>query len=166
MFIRGYQSDDLDAISAINEAAVPAVSSVSRDTMARLVNESLIVLVAVDDDGTVGGFCNVFDPGAEYDSQNYAWFAERYPDFIYLDRIAIVPAFQRRGLGHKMYAEVEKLAARLRPSATSFTLEVNLKPRNDQSLAFHAQLGFTEVGVRSPSDDYSVSMMVKPLVGA
>ena len=62
-----------------------------------------------------------------------------------------------------MYAEVERLAAERRPTATDFTLEVNLRPRNDQSLAFHAQLGFVEVGQQETDYDALVSLMAKPL---
>ncbi|NNE11269.1 MAG: GNAT family N-acetyltransferase, partial [Ilumatobacter sp.] len=61
------------------------------------------------------------------------------------------------------YAEVERLARELRPAAASFTLEVNLRPRNETSLAFHDRLGFVEVGQRETDYGALVSMMVKPL---
>ena len=62
-----------------------------------------------------------------------------------------------------MYAEVERLAAERRPNATDFTLEVNLRPRNDQSLTFHAGLGFVEVGQQETDYGTLVSLMAKPL---
>lgn len=162
MQLRPYRAEDLPVVHAINQAEVPAVGSETQDDLGHIAAASIIALVA-EHDGTVGGFCLVLAPGAPYDSGNYLWFSERYADFVYLDRIAIAPAFQRRGLGRAMYAEVERLAADRRPGASHFTLEVNVRPRNDTSLAFHDALGFVEVGRRETEYDATVSLMAKPL---
>lgn len=162
MRFRAYRPDDLPAAHAINQGEVPAVGSETVEGLGRIADQSVIALVA-EDGGAVAGFCLVLAPGADYGSGNYLWFSERYDEFIYLDRIAISPSFQRRGLGRAMYAEVERLAAECRPAATDFTLEVNLRPRNDTSLAFHASLGFVEVGQRETSYGALVSLMAKPL---
>lgn len=162
MHLRSYRSDDLTAIHRINQAEVPAVGSETLDDLGHIADESVIALVA-DEDGVLAGFCLVLAPGADYGSGNYLWFAERYDDFVYLDRVAIAPEFQRRGLGRTMYAEVERLAAERRPGAHHFTLEVNLRPRNDTSLAFHGALGFVEVGQRETEYGSLVSLMAKPL---
>ncbi len=162
--LREYTVDDLTAIHAINEAEVPAVGAEAPDVLGHIASESVIALVATDDEtGEIGGFCLVLEPGAAYHSGNYRWFSERYVDFIYLDRVAIRPAYQRRGLGRALYSEVERLAAERRPSADQFTLEVNLRPRNERSLAFHAELGFGEVGRRETEYGALVSLMAKPL---
>ena len=162
MELRSFRDDDLAAIHAINQAEVPAVGEETAEALGAIAAESVITVVA-DGGGDIAGFCFVLGPGADYASLNYAWFAERYDDFVYLDRVAIAPSFQRRGIGRRMYAEVERLAAERRPSATDFLLEVNLKPRNDTSLAFHAELGFVEVGQRDSTGGKIVSMMAKPL---
>lgn len=162
--LREYHPDDLHAIHVINEAAYPAVGTETFEALGHIASESVIALVADDPDtGTIAGFCLVLAPGADYDSMNYLWFVDRYDDFVYLDRVAISPDFQRRGLGRDLYAEVERLAADRRPGATQFTLEVNLRPRNDQSLDFHAGLGFVEVGQQETDYGTLVSLMVKPL---
>ncbi len=162
--LRAFHPDDLPAIHVINEAAYPAVGTETLDDLGHIANESVIGLVADEpDSGTIAGFCLVLAPAADYDSMNYLWFSERYDDFVYLDRVAISPDFQRRGLGRTLYAEVERLAAERRPGATHFTLEVNLRPRNDQSLAFHAGLGFEEVGQLETDYGALVSLMAKPL---
>ena len=162
MSIREYRPDDLDVVHTINEAEVPAVGSVRADELAHIAAESSIALVA-EVDGEVAGFCLVLPPHADYGSSNYAWFAERYDDFVYLDRVAIAPSFQRRGLGRALYTEVERLVPERRPSARHFLLEVNLRPRNDRSLAFHAGLGFLEVGRRDTDHGVAVAMLAKPL---
>ena len=164
MILREYTHLDLSVVHAINQAEVPAVGSESLDDLGHIGAQSAIALVAVDEtSGEIGGFCMVLVPGADYDSGNFRWFGERYRDFVYLDRVAIAPAYQRRGIGRALYAEVERLAAQRRPSAEQFTLEVNLRPRNDRSLAFHAELGFVEVGQRETDYRALVSLMAKPL---
>ena len=167
MLIRDYRPADLGAVHAINQAEVPAVGSVTPDQLAHIASESSVALVAEIDE-TVAGFCLVLAPGADYGSTNYAWFTERYDEFVYLDRVAISPAFQRRGVGRSLYAEVERVVPERYPAARDFLLEVNLRPRNDQSLAFHDQLGFVEVGRRDTDYGVTVSMLAKPLtaVGA
>ena len=161
--LRAYRDDDLAAVHAINQAEVPAVGDETAEALAAIAASSVIALVAEAPDGEAAGFCLVLPPGTDYASGNYRWFGERYDDFVYLDRVAIAPAFQRRGLGRAMYAEVERLAARRRPSAPWFALEVNLRPRNDTSLAFHESLGFDEVGTRETGYGALVSMQVKGL---
>lgn len=162
MLLRTYHPDDLGAVHVINEAAYPAVATETIEDLGRIAEQSLIALVA-ETAGTIIGFCLVLAPGADYDSMNYLWFGERYDDFVYLDRVAISPEFQRQGLGARMYAEVERRTTELRPSATHFTLEVNLRPRNDQSLTFHGRLGFVEVGQQETDYGALVSLMAKPL---
>ena len=162
MQLRAYRSDDLADVHAVNQGEVPAVGDETIEGLGLIADESVIALVA-EEEGALAGFCLVLAPGADYDSGNYRWFSERYDDFVYLDRVAIAPPFQRRGLGRAMYAEVERLAAERCPGATDFTLEVNLRPRNDTSLAFHAHLGFAEVGQRETGYGALVSLMTKPL---
>lgn len=162
MQLRPYRVDDLAVVHAINQAEVPAVGSETEDDLGHIADQSILALVA-EHAGTIGGFCLVLAPGADYGSGNYRWFSERYDDFVYLDRIAIAPTFRRRGLGRAMYSEVERFTARARPGATHFTLEVNLRPRNDTSLEFHDALGFVEVGRRETEYDALVSLMAKPL---
>lgn len=162
MELRPYRPADLVQVHAINQAEVPAVGDETVEALGHIADESVIALVAAEDD-TIAGFCLVLAPGADYGSGNYRWFSDRYDDFVYLDRVAIAPAFQRRGIGRAMYAEVERLTAERCPAASRFTLEVNLRPRNDRSLAFHTALGFAEVGRRETGYGTLVSLMSKPL---
>ncbi len=167
--IRDLSADDLSAVHAINEAEAPAVGSVTVEGMRTVIEHTSIALVATTQgdgdhpDGTIAGFCLVIPPGTAYGSGNYAWFSERYDDFVYLDRVAISPAFQGRGIGRLLYDEVERVAAERHPTATDFLLEVNLRPRNDGSLAFHDRLGFAQVAERETDYGVLVSMMSKSL---
>ncbi len=81
--------------------------------------------------------------------------------FYYLDRIVLHESLRRRGLGGLVYDDLERTAA---PHGR-LTLEVNLVPRNDASLAFHGSRGYVEVGrLGDPDGDgHLVAMMEKPL---
>jgi len=162
--IRPYTAGDLAAVHAINQAEVPRVGSETAEALAHIAAESIVAPVAVDDaTGAVVGFAMVLGPGADYGSDNYAWFRERYADFVYLDRVAIPAEHQRRGIGRALYEHVAAAAVVARPTATDWTLEVNLRPRNDQSLAFHTAMGFVEVGQHESRHGYLVAMLAKPL---
>jgi predicted GNAT superfamily acetyltransferase len=64
-----------------------------------------------------------------------------------------------------MYAEIDRQIERRRAAGTNvarLTLEVNVDPPNEQSLAFHARRGFTQVGQQDTPYGIKVSMMHKP----
>jgi uncharacterized protein len=151
-------------VLALNEANVPAVGSLEPAKLARLVDMSFCSLVAheTDTSSPVLGFCIVLLPGADYGSVNYRWFSERYDDFVYLDRVAVAEQARGLGIGRLLYDEVDRRGA----GRSWFTLEVNLEPRNDVSLAFHERLGFTEVGQQTTDYGFVVSMQARPLVPA
>ncbi len=155
--IRDILPADLDAIHALNEAGTPGVASERPEALAAITRECCMAL-AVEQAGVVVAFCQVIPPGARYDSVNYAWFSQRYDDFVYLDRVAVAPARRGQGLGGLLYDEVER-----RTTASWFLLEVNLRPRNDGSLRFHARRGFTELGQQETNYGAWVSLMGKRL---
>ena len=149
---------DLDAVHAINEAGTPGVHTSTPKELGDILRECNIALVA-EEAGVLVGFCQVLPPGARYQSMNYKWFSRRYDDFVYLDRVAIAEGHRSRGIGAMLYAEVER-----RTHAAWFTLEVNLRPRNEGSLRFHARQGFVEVGQQETDYGALVSLMAKRLV--
>ena len=163
--IRDLRPDARARVLEINQANVPEVGSVDADRLAWIARMSPIALVAEDDlgDGTVVlGFCLVLADDAEYDSVNYAWFVERFEDFMYLDRVAVDAAARGRGLGTALYEEVDR---RMRgfDGVGHLALEVNVDPPNATSLAFHARLGFVEVGQQDTPYGIRVSMQSRPL---
>jgi predicted GNAT superfamily acetyltransferase len=157
MLIRDIRPNDLDVIHAINEAGTPGVHTELPAQLDAITRASCIALVA-EIDGSIAGFCQVLPPGAPYDSMNFKWFSARYEDFIYLDRVAVAERHRGRGIGSALYDEVER-----RTHAAWFTLEVNLRPRNDGSLRFHGRKGFVEVGQHETDYGALVSLMAKRL---
>ena len=85
-----------------------------------------------------------FDQSAEYDGGHFLWFRERFDEFLYIDRVIVADEYRRHGIGRKLYAQVFARAAKL--GHTRIACEVNLLPPNPVSDAFHASLGFREVG--------------------
>jgi uncharacterized protein len=155
--IRALEPSDLDRVLAINEANVPEVSTLDRDGLVFLVDESSFALV-VDVGSEVAGFCLVLPPGSTYASVNYRWFMDRFTDAMYLDRVAFDAAYQGRGLGTALYSEVHERVEAI-DGIARWTLEVNLDPPNTASLAFHGARGFTEVGQQHTPYGITVSLM-------
>jgi hypothetical protein len=113
----------------------------------------------VEVDGTFAGFVVTFAPGSAYDSENYRWFSDRLGDrFYYLDRFVLLPEHRRRGTGGRVYDQLESVAS----AYGRMALEVNLVPRNDASLAFHASRGYVELG-RLGDEEHLVSLLAKDI---
>ena len=96
------------------------------------------------------GFLILMACGAPYASANYQWFSARYADFLYVDRIVVAPNFHRLGIGRSFYTRAQQLA---RERSVVLTCEVNLIPPNPQSMAFHLESGFREVGQLHNAND-------------
>jgi predicted GNAT superfamily acetyltransferase len=158
---RDIRPDDLPALLALNNAAVPAVNALDARALAAIVAESRVAIVLVGGAADLAtadaaadvatadaadplGFVLALAPGADYDSENYRWFEARSASFLYVDRIVIGAGWQGRGLGPVLY-DVVLQVARTDARAEVFC-EVNLEPPNPGSLAFHRRLGFEEVG--------------------
>ncbi len=134
---------DHAAVLELNERNVELLAPLDEPRLVQLVDWS-DTAAAIEVDGAFAGFVLTFAAGSAYDGENFAWFSERYPDFTYLDRVVIHEDFRRRGLGTRVYDELEGACGR-----PVFTLEVNIDPPNEPSLAFHRARGFVEVGRRS-----------------
>jgi uncharacterized protein len=144
--LRPLAPSDLTDVLELNQRSTPEVGEVDAARLAAIVDAASLALVARDEAGALAGFVIVLAPGAAYDSPNYRHFAATYPEFRYVDRIAIDPTGHRGGLGRRLYQAVFDHA---RTAAAPVVLaEVNLDPPNPGSLAFHAALGFTEVGTQ------------------
>jgi predicted GNAT superfamily acetyltransferase len=163
--IREMQAHDFSAVMRLNNDNVPAVSLIDLDELRKDVRLAEHALVITDTATSAPhGFCTTFASGISEDlGVNYAWFADRYPAFVYLDRVVIDTPFQSQGRGELLYTEVER---RIRATGTTdlFVCEVNLQPRNEGSLRFHARLGFEQVGEQESKPGLIVAMLAKRLV--
>lgn len=156
--IREAGTADLDAVLALNNAAVPAVNHLERDDLQKIVALAAHYRVCEDASGLLG-FVLCLPAGVDYWSENYKWFTRRYDDFLYLDRVVVAERARGQGIGAALY---EELHATARGRWPRVTLEVNLRPPNPGSERFHERLGYVRVGVRE-YDDGAVTMYAREL---
>lgn len=102
---------------------------------------------------------------ANYAGENFLWFQTRYANFIYVDRIVVDPARRREGMASALYETLFDVAR-----AEGFAgvgCEVNSKPPNPASDAFHKGLGFVQVGSGElKGSSKSVRYFLRPLIKA
>jgi len=97
--------------------------------------------------GNIDAFLLALDQDAAYDSPNFQWFRARYPRFVYVDRIVVAASARGRGCARRLYNDLFEHARRA--GHDRLVCEVNSSPPNPESDAFHAALGFLEVGTAS-----------------
>jgi predicted GNAT superfamily acetyltransferase len=100
--------------------------------------------------GNLDAFLLAFDQSAGYDSPNFLWFRARYPRFVYVDRIVVAASARGRGHARRLYDDLFRHA--VAAGHARVVCEVNSRPPNPASDAFHAALGFVEVGTASVHD--------------
>ena len=69
------------------------------DALSGLIREAFLTLSVGDGDA----FLIAFDERADYDSQNFLWFRDRFERFVYVDRVAVSQVARGRGLGRALY---------------------------------------------------------------
>lgn len=94
--------------------------------------------------GQEEAFLIAFDQNAAYDSVNFLWFKQRFPKFVYVDRVVVAEASRGRGLAGAIYKALFTQARAA--GAERIVCEVNAEPPNPASDAFHSGMGFTEIG--------------------
>lgn len=142
--VRAARGEDLPRLVDLNNAAYPAVPIVDSAELSALVRLCSLAAVVDDGGGPALGFLLALDPGADYASENYAWFQSRGSDSLYVDRIVIAEEARGNGLGPLLYDHVFDRARA--DGRAEVTCEVNLDPPNPRSLAFHTRIGFRQLG--------------------
>lgn len=111
--------------------------------------------------GDAGGYLLTFDQDSAYDSPNFIWHRQRYPRFVYVDRIVVDPATRGRGHARTLY---EDLFAHARADGhTLACCEINFDPPNPGSDAFHTAMGFAEVGRATLENGKGVRYLTRSL---
>ena len=162
--VRDVREHELDSVLALNNAAGPAILPLDANRLRRFFRSAEYFRVA-ERDGSLAGFLVGFGPDAGHDSDNYAWFRERYPRFFYIDRIVVASRRRGGGVGRAFYADVQSHAELRYPH---LACEVFLEQGNDPALLFHGSFGFREVGQNTMSNadggaDVRTSMLLKDL---
>ena len=146
------------AMLALNNAHAQELSWLDPARLQQLVTHAFLAR-RIDH---LDAFLLAFDQDAPYDSPNFLWFRARYPRFVYIDRIAVAPSARGRGLARRLYCDLFDEAHRR--GHEHVVCEVNLTPPNPGSDAFHAALGFCEVGRASiHNGSMTVRYLLRPL---
>ena len=141
--IRDARAADFRSIAALNAGSESFLIPMSEARLERLHGWSSYHRLIEGDDG-VAAFLLAFREGAGYDSPNYRWFSERYPSFIYIDRVVVAPSERGKGLATSLYLDVFAFARK--NGVATVTCEFDIDPPNEVSRRFHERLGFEEVG--------------------
>jgi predicted GNAT superfamily acetyltransferase len=141
--IRDTTPADFAAILALNADSVHFLSPLDATRLQHLQAQAAYHR-AVEREGRVAAFLLAFREGALYDSPNYRWFAQRYPAFLYIDRVVVDRCARRLGLGIQLYDDILAFAAGT--GVARLTCEFDLHPPNPVSAQFHQRYGFCEVG--------------------
>ncbi|WP_061960306.1 GNAT family N-acetyltransferase [Demequina flava] len=142
--LRVMRPTDLDTVLRLNNEAAPAVNELTAESLTAVRDMCDVALVAANRDGDVIAFLLSLAGGQDYDSENYHWFEERHVRHQYIDRIVVGEQARGTGVGRAMYESVFERARER--SVTDVTAEVNLRPANPRSMAFHEHLGFRRLG--------------------
>jgi uncharacterized protein len=128
-------------VLALNNEHAEELSWLDAGRLAELIGHAFVARRI----GSVDAFLLAFDQDADYDSPNFLWFRSRYARFVYVDRIVVDRSARGRGHARRLYDDLFQQA---RPAGHQrIVCEVNREPPNPVSDAFHAALGFSEVGV-------------------
>lgn len=141
--LRVMRDTDTPAVTALNNAAAPAVNVLDESDVGALLKMCDVALVATDHVGTLLAFLLSLGGGQPYDSENYSWFEARGVRHQYIDRIVVGPGAKGTGIGRALYESVFERARER--GATEVTAEVNVRPPNPGSIMFHERLGFRQL---------------------
>ena len=128
------------AVLVLNNAHAVELSWLEGDRLGALLGQSFYARRL----GHLAAFLIAVDECADYDSPNYLWFRQRYPRFVYVDRIVVDRAARQQGLARLLYEDLFRRAVAAGHEIVG--CEVNSDPPNPASDAFHAGFGFSEVG--------------------
>lgn len=152
---------DLPALLTLNNAHAVELNLADEAGFARMVSEAAFA-ATVGATGSPVAFLVAFDHRTPAQGPNHAWFLARHPRFLYVDRVCVALPARGRGLARALYDAV--FAHARQAGLPLVCCEVNSDPPNPGSDAFHAALGFAEVGRRWLEDrGKSVRYLERPV---
>ena len=145
------------ALLALNNAHKVETSELDPPQLERLLDIAFLALTTAD----AQALLVAFDQAADYDSTNFLWFRARRTRFVYVDRVIVAPALRGQGIARQLYGQLFD-AARF-AGHDAVVCEINSDPPNPGSDAFHAALGFAQVGTARLANGKSVRYLQRSL---
>ena len=135
--------NEVEEMHLINQENIPELGDVPELEDFKLrVNWSENIFVYTHED-IIKAFVLCMREGQDYSSPNYQYISSRFQKFLYVDRIAVQEEFRGKGIGEKIYSTV---IAKGKENNLDILCEVNTRPLNEPSIAFHQKMGFEEIG--------------------
>ena len=160
MIIRDVREHELNLVLALNNAAGPGILPMDAAKL-RFFWEHADYFRIAEKDGLLAGFLVAVSQDAPHDSPNFLWFRERYPEFLYIDRIVVATTRRGAGVGRVFYGDVQSFAEVRVPRLSA---EVFLENSSHPALVFHGSFGFREVGQNTKAGPgLRAAMLVKEL---
>ena len=138
-----YTDDMFDFVLDSNNINKPQVGFLKSERLELLINQANYCKVAKFK-GEFAGFLLCLPESQEYDSLNYQWVSKRFSNFVYIDRISVLPKFQNEKIGSALYTDLIYFSAI--EEYNSILCEVNIMPPNPGSIRFHKRFDFEECG--------------------
>lgn len=161
--IRNATAVDLESVLILNESVVPHVNSLTIEDMRDFLAKAVYFKVVCDQSDQLQAFLIGLAQDTQYDSPNFLWFCEHYDDFAYIDRIAVATSARKQGIAETLYKDFASVAL---DWTQRQCCEVNLRPSNPGSLAFHERMGFTQVGTQEIHNGAKkVALLLKKIGG-
>jgi uncharacterized protein len=127
------------ALLRLNNDHAEELSTLTATRWAELMDNAFLACRVADD-----ALLIAFDQDAHYDSPNFLWFRQRLSRFVYIDRVVVSPRRRGQGVARALYEHLFQRAAAA--DHDRVVCEVNARPPNPASDAFHQALGFAEIG--------------------
>jgi hypothetical protein len=140
VLLRAPGPDDIDVLLALSNAQEREIGIFTRAAFVELVGLSFRTRMTPARDA----FLVALAERAPENAPNYRWFAARFARFVYIDRVVVAENARRNGFARLLYDDLFQAAAGA--GYDCVCCEVNSDPPNPVSDAFHAALGFAEVG--------------------
>ena len=138
-----FSEDLFDFVLESNNINKPQVGFLQKDRLELLLLMANYCKVAKFN-GHPAGFLLCLPENKNYDSTNYEWISKRFSNFIYIDRISVLPKFQNEKIGSALYNDLFYFSA---SEGYDYILcEVNILPPNPGSIRFHKRFDFEECG--------------------
>ena len=138
-----YTDDMFDFVLDSNNINKPQVGFLKSERLELLINQANYCKVAKFK-GEFAGFLLCLPESQEYDSLNYQWVSKRFSNFVYIDRISVLPKFQNEKIGSALYTDLIYFSAI--EGYNLILCEVNIMPPNPGSIRFHKRFDFEECG--------------------
>jgi predicted GNAT superfamily acetyltransferase len=159
---RPFVPGDAAALLAINAASHPHVAALDAQALQCLLALGAEILIARTEAGVVAAYLILVAGDRDYDGEEFLALRARFgAAFLYIDQIAVAEPARRLGAARCLYQAAVGIA--VVRGLRRLCCEVNTRPPNPDSLAFHLALGFEVLAPFGVSDGRQVALLTRSL---